>query len=70
MKTYTCEIKTYNTKGDIINKRDITFEAEDGARKLRGDIIKYQNMGLKYNAELRQISETAFRLIYTERKDA
>lgn len=68
--TYTCEIKTYNTKGDIINKRDITFEAEDGARKLRGDIIKYQNMGLKYNAELRQISETAFRLIYTERKDA
>lgn len=66
--TYTCEIITRAADGIFTNKRMIQFEAEDGAKHLRGEITKYQKMGLNYNAELRQKTDSHFELIWTERK--
>lgn len=66
--TYTCEIKTIEFEGKVTTSRTIQFEAEDGARHLREEITKYQNMGLNYNAELRQKTDSHFELIWTERE--
>ena len=65
--TYTCEIITRSFDSILTFKRTIKFEAKDGAKHLRKEITKYQKMGLKYNAELRQKTDSHFKLIWTER---
>ena len=66
--TYTCEITTIAFESHVRFTRTIRFEAEDGARHLREEITKYQNMGLNYNAELKQKAPDHFELIWTERE--
>ena len=66
--TYTCEITTIAFESHVRITRTIKFEAKDGAKHLRKEITKYQKMGLKYNAELRQKTDSHFELIWTERE--
>ena len=66
--TYTCEITTIEFEGKARFTRTIQFEAEDGGRHLRKEITKYENMGLNYNAELKQKAPDHFELIWTERE--
>lgn len=70
MKTYTLEIKTLDTEGKLQHIRTLFFESDNGAEDIQKEIEHYQELGLRYTAELQQTKEKNFRLIYTEKQDA
>ena len=69
-KTYMLEIRTKDKEGNMQATRNLAFESDNGAEDIRKEIEHYQDLGLRYTAELYQASERTFRLIYTEKQDA